>query len=379
MTNPVIEKISETWYGVFRSDFAMSRGAPHIRDAMDIKRYMISVIFALTPALVGGVIAFGSRVLLLLLVSYLAGGAVEVAVAVIRRRPIEVGFLVTGMLFALTLPPSLPLWTAALGIGFGTFFGKEFLRGTGRNILNSALVGRLFITISFPTLFAAAYGALPAAPDAISGVTPLAAWYQGTPYEVKELLFAAAPGAFGEVSRLLLILGGLWLILTRIVDWRIPLSYLGGTALFILLIRFIDPSLLPPVGYSLLSGGLILGAFFMASDPVTSPVSRWGKLFYGISCALFTVLFRGFSPSAEGVMFAILLSNALAPLFDKAILALKYPPQSFGAAEPRIRPAADPQSPEPRSPGDAEPQTRKAPKPRSPEALEPRSPEAPKP
>lgn len=341
MANPVLEKIAETWYGVSRGGFSLSAGAPHLRDGMDIKRYMISVILALSPALTGGIIAFGPRVLLLLLVSYLSGGAVEVAFAVIRKRPVEEGFLVTGLIFALTLPPALPLWIAALGIAFGTFFGKELFGGTGRNVFNPALVGRLFITISFPAIFAVSYsfpgtgaaaGAAGAAGlagttgvDALSFATPLTAWFRGDACTLQELLFAAAPGAFGEVSRFLLVLGGLWLISVRIADWRIPLSYLGGFALLTFLLRLADPSLAPPVPYSLLSGGLILGAFFMATDPVTSPVSRWGKVFHGLSCAILTLLFRSFSSYTEGVMFAIILSNALAPLFDEAVFAVRFP------------------------------------------------------
>lgn len=321
MLERVFDKIAETWYGVSRGGAPLSgggRGEPHIRDSADIKRYMASVMFALLPALVGGTAVFGSRVLLILLVSYLSGGAVELAFSVVRRRPVEEGFLVTGMVFALTLPPGIPLWTAAAGIAFGTFFGKELFGGTGRNVFNPALVGRLFITISFPALFSGAF-------DALSGPTPLTAWAYGTPWSIRELLFAGAPGACGETSRLLLIAGGLWLAWTRISDWRIPLSFLGGAALFTWLLGLLLPGSAPPPLYALLSGGLVLGAFFMATDPVTSPVTAGGTWLYGLLCAFFTVLFRAFSSYPEGVMFAIVLSNAFAPFLDEFVFALRFP------------------------------------------------------
>ncbi len=325
-----LAKIAETWHGVSRGGASLApaagRFSPHIRDSAEIKRYMASVMFALLPALISGVHFFGSRMLLMLLTSYLSGGIVEVAFAVIRRKPIEEGFLVTGMIFALTLPPGLPLWMVSVGIVFGTFFGKELFGGTGRNVFNPALVGRLFITISFPAAFSAGY-------DVISGATPLAAWAQGNPYALKELLFSGAPGTFGETSRFLLIAGGVWLIYTRISDWRIPLTFLGGAALFTWLLSIAVPGRIPPVGYSLLSGGLILGAFFMATDPVTSPVTSGGKLIYGLFCAFFTVLFRAFSSYPEGVMFAIVLSNALAPFLDEMIFAVRFPFRLFPGDE----------------------------------------------
>jgi RnfABCDGE-type electron transport complex D subunit len=334
--NPTLisEKIRETWYGVSRGGAPLSTGAPHFRDSGEIKRYMATVILALLPALISGVLTFGSRALLVLLVSYACGGIVEIAFAVIRRKPIEEGFLVTGMIYALTLPAELPLFIVAVGIIFGTFFGKELFGGTGRNVFNPALVGRLFITISFPAAFSAGYvesaaaaaAAGTAALDAVSAATPLAAWSYGDPFPLRALLFAGAPGAIGETSRFLLILGGLYLLWTRVADWRIPLTFLGSAALFSQLLFLLDPVKFPPPLYTLLSGGLILGAFFMATDPVTSPLSGWGKAVYGGSCAVLTLLFRGFSSYPEGVMFAIILSNSLAHFFDEALFAFRFPP-----------------------------------------------------
>lgn len=318
MMRRIIDKIGNTWYGISRGGAELSGGAPHIRDSVDIKRYMFSVILALLPALIHAGFVFGSRVYLMLLISYLSGGLVELLFAVYRKQPVEEGFLVSGLVYTLSLPASLPLPITALGVIFGTFFGKELFGGTGRNVFNPALVGRMFITLSFPSSFAEAY-------DALSGATPLSAWGDGQLYSMGELLFAGAPGAVGEVSRILLLFGGLWLCLSRVADWKIPLSYLVSFYLLSLLHSLFAPGLLPPPLYSLASGGLIFGAFFMATDPVTSPECGSSRIFYGISCALFTLLFRAYSSYPEGVMFAVVLSNALAPLFDQLVYALRYP------------------------------------------------------
>ncbi len=306
--------------------------APHLIDRIDFKRYMGFVLIALIPSAAASVYFFGLHALLMIMVSYAAGGMVEVAFAIIRKHEVEEGFFVTGLIFPLILPPTTPLWVVAVGVAFGTLFGKEVFGGTGRNIFNPALVGRLFITIAFPTIMTT-FGT-----DAVTGATPLALYKSSqilTPY--MDLLFGwkagvsaeairsnLIPGSMGETFRLGIILGGLLLIFSKVSNWRIPFSYLISVLLFSLLgHNFIPEKIAPPL-FHLLSGGLLYGAFFMATDPVTSPFTHAGKYIFGFFCGFFTVLIRVFSGFPEGVMFSIVLMNAFVPLIDHLVLSSKY-------------------------------------------------------
>ena len=319
--------------------------APHVRDPMDLKRFMTIVIVALLPSLAASVYFFGPRVLLMVLVSYLVGGLVEVGFACVRKTEIHEGFFVTGIIFPLILPPSTPLWVVAVGIFFGVFFGKEVFGGTGHNIFNPALVGRLFITIAFPTIMTSGWsapGAWRGAADAVTTATPMAlAKTQGTFTPAWDLLWGMTSGSIGETFHLGIIIGGIFLMLTRVSDWRIPLTYIGSVFVFVC-----GGSILGGLFFSsgdtvaaangllassfnlgifhVLGGGLLLGAMFMATDPVTSPFTKAGKLVYGVLLGLLTVLIRIFSGYVEGVMFSIVIMNAAAPLIDHVVLSVKY-------------------------------------------------------
>jgi len=211
----------------------------------------------------------------------------------------------------------------AVGIAFGVFFGKEVFGGTGRNIFNPALVGRIFITIAFPELMSARW--VKPFTDAVTSATPLGlfkAARQLTP--LRDLLFGQVTGSIGELFRIGVIAGGLFLILTRVANWRVPLAYLGSVALFSAVGSLAAPAVFAPPQFQLLAGGLLFGAFFMATDPVSSPSTRGGKWVFGLICGIVTLLIRTFSGFTEGVMFSILFMNAFAPLLDTIVLNVKY-------------------------------------------------------
>jgi RnfABCDGE-type electron transport complex D subunit len=329
---PLIEAADEFFFGTDKT----TKVAPHILDHLDIKRYMSLVIVALIPAACAGIYFYGLRILAVIAVSYIFGGLTEVLFAIKRRKPIYEGFLVTGLIFPLILPPTIPLWMVAVGVTFGVFFGKEVFGGTGRNIFNPALVGRVFLSLAFPEYFAtmwqkpllgglagfARYNA-----DAITSATPLINFKSvGVVADYSSLLFGATAGSIGETFRIGIILGGAFLILTKIADWRIPVSYILSAGVFAFLANLAFPDKFAPVVFQLLTGGLLFGAFFMATDPVTAPLTLEGKWVYGLCLGLLTILIRALSGFAEAVMFAILLMNALAPLIDNIVVNIKFKP-----------------------------------------------------
>jgi len=329
---PVIDAIDGFFFGTDKT----TTSAPHVLDNIDIKRYMSTVIIALIPATIASIYFYGFRVILIILVSYIFGGIVEVMFAVVRKKEIHEGFLVTGLIFPLLLPPTVPLWVVAVGIIFGVFFGKEVFGGTGRNIFNPALVGRLFITVCFPAIMTTQWqqpflkgfgGFLKYTSDAITSATPLISWKTQnviTPY--LDLLIGKTAGSIGETFRLGIILGGLFLIWTKVANWRIPFSYILSVFIFSAVGHTFLPQKIAPPLFQLLSGGVLFGAFFMATDPVTTPFTKTGKWIAGIMLGFLTVLIRSFSGYVEGVMFSIVLMNAFSPLIDSLVLSVKYKP-----------------------------------------------------
>jgi len=286
---------------------------------------MSVVIVALLPAALASLYFFGIKALSLIAVSYIFGGTVEVVFSVVRKKEINEGFLVTGLIFPLLLPPSTPLWIAAVGIVFGVFFGKEVFGGTGKNLFNPALVGRLFITIAFPSVMTSSW--IHPLTDAVTSATPLTVFKtSGEITPGLSLLFGGQPGSMGETFRIGIVLGGIFLMYTRVSSWRVPVMYLGSVFILSLAGNIFVPANIAPPLFQLLSGGLLYGAFFMATDPVTSPFTNAGKMIFGAGCGFFTVLIRGFSGFVEGVMFSIILMNALAPLIDHYVLQIKYKP-----------------------------------------------------
>jgi Na(+)-translocating NADH:ubiquinone oxidoreductase B subunit len=310
--------------------------APYGRDPIDVKRYMTMVIVALMPAFLASLYFFGPRVLLLLLVSYVAGGLVEVLFAIVRKEEINEGFLVTGFLFPLILPPGIPLWMVAIGSIFGVLVGKEVFGGTGRNLFNAALVGRCFLAFAYPARMTAAWVApgpekwlqLPgslaaAAPDAVTLATPLGLAKGGVMTAPLDLFIGNVGGCVGETSTLAILIGAVILLLTGIANWRIMAGGMLSLTLLAWGLNLLWPTQVAPPGFQLLAGGWMFGVVFMATDPVTGPATLSAKWAYGILIGTLTVLIRSYSGFVEGTMFAILFGNICAPLMDEVVIRLR--------------------------------------------------------
>jgi electron transport complex protein RnfD len=320
--------------------------SPHIRDPINTRRIMCQVIIALAPVTIYALVIHGLSALWVLLASITGAMLGEFVMQRGRRLPVtlnDCSALLTGLLLALTLPPMLPWWIAGVAGLVATILGKQMFGGIGHNLFNPALVGRAVVFISWPAYFAAGYAksaaigiantathkSIEAAVDIVNGASPLAAMkpiYDGAANApqglfgsnyYRPLLFANPWGCLGEVSALLLILGGIYLVATRVIDWRIPVVYVGTLAGLTAL------SGRDPLFYTL-AGGLLIGAIYMATDYTTSPLARRGKIVYGIGLGVVTWLLRGWSNNPEGVMFAILFMNAMVPLIDRYILPRRY-------------------------------------------------------
>ena len=313
--------------------------APFARDPLDVKRFMTMVIIALVPALAMSYYFFGARLIAMIIVSYAAGGMVEVLFACVRKEPIAEGFLVTGMLFPMILPPTLPLPILAIGVIFGVLIGKELFGGTGRNVFNPAIVGRCFLALAYPKAmsgnFTTAGTEIPgrmleyihagnaAAHDAISTATPLVLAKQGEMVNTVDMLIGNTSGSISETSAIAIILGGVFLLLTRIANWRTVVSILAAAFVTAAVIYNTDTTRFAPPMWHMCAGGLLFGAFFMATDPVSSPITNAGKRIYGIMIGVVTMLIRNFTGYVEGVMFAILLGNIVAPILDEIVFKIR--------------------------------------------------------
>jgi len=314
---------------ILLSSLDRARAAPHVRDPLDVKRYMSLVIIALLPCMAASVYFFGLRVLAMVLVSYAAGGAVEVLFAIVRKDDINEGFLVTGLLFPLVLPPSTPLWMVAVGVVFGVLVGKELFGGTGRNLFNPALVGRVFLALAYPRAMSSSW-AIPGSGlfghvtqfslDAVSGATPLAAAKGGGLVPLWDLFFGSVSGSVGETSAAAVLLGGVFLLLIGVGSWRTVAATLGAFAVMTFALHGGSPMM---TLWHLLAGGILFGAFFMATDPVSSPLTKAGRWSYGIIIGVAAALIRNLTGYVEGVMFAILLGNVFAPILDEIFVTAR--------------------------------------------------------
>jgi len=289
---------------------------PHLTEKISISKIMYTVIIALLFPVIGAIYYFGIYVLFVIIVSVLAALITEYAAKKLRKREfyIDGSAILTGLLLALILPPRTPLWMVALGAGFSIAIAKEAFGGLGHNIFNPALVGRAFLTVSFTGLMTRYV--LPVeslTSNAITTATPLSESFvfEGTNIELYQSLFYGnVGGSIGETSVLLILIGGIILLLTRYVNWRIPLFYIGTVFLFSWILG-VDPL------FHILAGGLMLGAFFMATDYVTGPLVNNGKIVFAVGCGLLTVAIRLYGGMPEGVVFSILLMNAFTPLIDR--------------------------------------------------------------
>ncbi len=326
--------------------------SPHIRERITTRSIMLQVILALMPVTIYSVVIHGVHAFYVIFFSVVGALLGEYLVQVARRVQITLedgSAFLTGLLLALTLPPHLPWWIALVGGLVATTLGKQVFGGLGHNIFNPALVGRAVVFVSWASHVAAGYvksaeigiaststhRLIEKAVDVANGASPLAAMKivydpstsplgpAGVPQGIqastyyKPLLFANPWGCLGEVSAALLILGGLYLLAVRIIDWRIPVSYVGTVALLTAVIGR-DPL------FYVLAGGLLIGAIFMATDYVTSPLSRGGRIIYGVGLGLITWLMRFWSNNPEGVMFSILFMNGLTPIIDRYVFPHGY-------------------------------------------------------
>ena len=294
---------------------------PHVRDGMSTRGIMLAVIIALMPATIFGVINFGYHALLVILVSVGFSVLSEFVMCKILKKPVSVGdcsAIVTGLLLALNLPASFPLWMTALGACFAIVVVKMLFGGLGQNFMNPALGARCFLVISFAkymTNFTT---------DVYTSPTPLAIVKAGGEVNIFDMVIGRTAGTIGETSMIAIVLGACFLIALGIIDLKIPGSYIVSFVIFILLFskRGFD---LNYICAQLAGGGLMLGAFFMATDYVTRPITKKGQYVFGILLGILTGVFRIFGPGAEGVSFAIILGNLLVPLIEKITL-----PKAFG-------------------------------------------------
>ena len=300
--------------------------SPHVRSAETTGTIMRDVIIALLPATVLGVVFFGLSALWVVLVSVAAAVATEAILQLLMKKKVTISdgsAAVTGLLLALNLPPSVPLYIPLVGSVFAIALVKQCFGGLGSNFINPALAARAFLMVSWPTQMTT--WTMPV--DAVSTATPLAALKvagAGAPSPYLDMFLGNVGGCIGETSAIALIIGGLYLIVRRVIDPRIPFVYIATVALFTWVAGpeglFTGDAL-----YHILAGGLMLGAFFMATDYTTSPMSGKGKVIFALGCGVLTSVIRLWGGYPEGVSYSILLMNLVVPLIDRA-----FKPRMFG-------------------------------------------------
>ena len=300
---------------------------PHIRSKVSTSKIMLAVIIALLPTTIFGVWNFGIHALLLVLVTVASTVVTEALYEVIMKKKLTIAdcsAVVTGILLALNLPPNAPLWIGVMGGVFAILVVKMLFGGLGQNFMNPALAARCFLLISFPVIMT------DFTCDAYTGATPLAALKTGEAVNVFDMVIGRTSGTIGETSMIAIVFGACILILLGIIDLRIPGSYIVTFVLFITLFggQGFDPYF---ISAHLAGGGLMLGAFFMATDYVTRPVTKMGQIVFGILLGILTGIFRIFGAGAEGVSYAIIIGNLLVPLIEKVTY-----PKAFGKGGERV-------------------------------------------
>ena len=296
--------------------------SPHIRTPRDTRAIMLDVLIALAPALIGSVIFFGVKALLVVAVSVASCELFEFIYRKLMKKPCTCGDLsaaVTGVLMAFCMPASAPWWLPIPGALLAIVIVKQLFGGIGKNFLNPALAGRAFLMVSYAVLMTSwTPAAFQSGVDAATYATPLASLHQGTlaPDGLGAMLLGNIGGCLGEVSTVAIILGGAYLVYRKVISLRIPLSFLATVAVVTLIFSRGNAHFAWML-QNLCSGGLMLGAFFMATDYCTSPVTPKGQVIFGVGCGLLTVLIRYFGSYPEGVSFAILIMNITVWMIDK--------------------------------------------------------------
>ena len=281
--------------------------SPHIHSGRSTQRIMLDVLIALLPATVAGVVIFGLTSLIVIASCVIGCVGFEALFYLIRKKPIPVGDLsaaVTGLLLALNLPANTPWWQCLIGALFAMVVVKGLFGGLGANPVNPAITARVFMLVAFATL---AKPAFPTIVDTVSSATPLAS---ETPTSLTDLLLGLHGGAIGETCAVALLLGGIYLLCRKVITWHIPVAFIGTVFVASFFMEGMD---LTAALAAVLSGGLLIGAIFMATDYVTSPATPWGKIIFGLGAGLITFLIRYFGVYPEGVSFAILFMNIITP------------------------------------------------------------------
>lgn len=344
----------------------VTHGAPHVRDTIDLKRAMIMVVIALIPCTLFGIFNAGYQhnlvnhvagaglvqhflrglmlCLPIILVSYAVGGFWEVLFSCVRKHPVSEGFLVTGLLFPLTLPPTIPLWQVAVAVTFGVVIGKEIFGGTGFNVLNPALTARAFLYFAYPAQISGdkvwtSVTDWSKVPEGFTGATAIAVGmvpHEGhsvletmtqAGYTLKHMIIGLEPGSMGETSVICCLIGAAILIFTGVGSWRIMAACVIGLFLGQVFLNLMigGPGTTSyahlPFHYHLAAGGFMFGTVFMATDPVSAAATDMGKWIYGLLIGFLTVMVRVVNPGyAEGVMLSILFMNVMAPLIDHCVV-----------------------------------------------------------
>jgi electron transport complex protein RnfD len=324
--------------------------SPHVHDGKRVGDIMRLVIIALLPAALFSIYMFGLRALFTIVLSVGSAIVLEALWQKLMRKPVTTGDLsatLTGLLLALNLPSTSPWWMICVGSFFAVIVAKQFYGGLGYNIFNPALVGRVVLLVAFPVQMTAqwvspgAWGA-----GAVTTATPLgmaraALMSTGhlnihlTRQEVIDLLIGNRAGSLGEVSVVLLLAGGIFLLAKKVITWHTPAAFIGSVWLMTGIFHYANPARYADPSFHVITGGLFLGALFMATDYVTSPITPGGKIIFGVGCGVVTVVIRLFGAYPEGVSFAILLMNAFTPLIDRYVQ-----PSVFGARRAKARTAA---------------------------------------
>ena len=313
--------------------------SPHVHAPDNTRSIMLDVVIALIPAMIAAVYFFGLRALMVMAVSVAASVVFEWLYRKILKKDCTVGdcsAIVTGILLALVCPATIPYWTIIIGDFFAIVVVKQLFGGIGCNFLNPALAGRAFL-FSYPVLMStwtkvgANLSVFGSNVDAVTAATPMSYLHQGLlPKDgLMDVFIGSVGGSMGETSALLLLVGFIYLLVRKVISARIPLAYIATVAVW----AFLFPQGNDRVvwmGYQVLSGGLMLGAIFMATDYATSPVTKWGQVIYGVGCGIITMAIRYFGAYAEGVSYAILIMNVTVFLLDKVGV-----PKRFGYVKPK--------------------------------------------
>ena len=295
--------------------------SPHVRSSATTSSIMCDVLIAMAPAALFGIYQFGFRAFLIIVVCVASAVLTEYIYEKAMKKPITImdySAAVTGLILALNMPAYIDLWIPALGSIFAILIVKQLYGGLGQNFMNPALAGRCFLLISFAGKMTQFF------PDGVTGATPLAALKAGESVNLLNMFIGTIPGTIGETSVIALLIGAAYMLAKKVINWKIPFTYIATVAVFALIFggHGFD---LTYVAAQICGGGLIFGAFFMATDYVTSPITPLGQILFGILLGVLTGLFRIFGGSAEGVSYAIIISNLLVPLIERVTL-----PKAFG-------------------------------------------------